>query len=277
VPIIINIEELKIRPSAIESFYGCAYQWGRTFLGGESSMANARASIGTAIHAGAEAMWSESITSKSKSINKTAMKDAAMEAWKEQTHDGVTYTGTDTEASCAMEIMKGTDAFVSDIVPFTAIPDAVEEYFEVPIDNAFVKSLGGTLDYRGDGIIADLKTSKRKTGSEGHVIQQTAYKYLAEANGYPIHTNLIQQVVLKKEPEGAILTLEPNMDRFKYMVNTMLDTLDLVAKDVAPIETILRPNPKHVFCGPAYCAYWNTCPAIQGNKEPTKVYTKVKL
>jgi CRISPR/Cas system-associated exonuclease Cas4 (RecB family) len=275
--IVINVEELKIRPSAIESFYGCAYQWGRTFLGGEHSGANARASIGTAIHSAAETGWKESIKSKDKVMNKTAMKDAAIESWKEQTHDGVMYTGGDNEASCVMEIMKGTDAFVEDIVPFSAIPDAVEMYFEVPIDNSFVKSIGGTLDYLAGKTIADLKTSKRKSGAEGHVIQQTAYKYLAEANGYPIDTNLIQQIVIKKDPEGAILTLEPNMDRFKYMVNTMLDTLDLVYKDVAPIETILRPNPKHIFCSEAYCAFWKTCPAIQGKMEPTKVITKVKL
>jgi len=275
--IIINVEELKIRPSSIEGFYSCAYQWGRTFLGGERGMGNARASIGTAIHSAVETMWTESIAGKKKIINKSAMKDAAVESWKDATKDGITYTNTDNENTSIMEIMKGTDAFVEDIVPFTDIPEAVEEYFEVPIDNAFVKSLGGTLDYRGSGIIADVKTSKRSTGAAGHVVQQTAYKYLAEANGHKIHTNLIQQIVLKKEPTGAILELEPDLDKFKYLVNTMLDTLDLVAKDVAPIETILRPNPKHVFCSEAFCGFWKTCPAIQGNKTPTKVYTKVKL
>ncbi len=276
-PITINVEELKIRPSSIEGFYSCAYQWGRTFLGGERGMANARASIGTAIHAGAEAGWNESIKAKKKVMNRTMMKDAAIEAWQEAIHDGVSM-GKDTEATAVMDIMKGTDAFVEDIVPFSAIPDAVELYFEVPIDNAFVKSIGGTVDYIVGSTIADLKTSKRKTGAEGHVIQQSAYKYLANANGYNIDTNLIQQVVLKQNPEGAILHLDANIDRFKWMVNGMLSALDLVAQDIAPIETILRPNPKHIFCSEAFCAFWKTCPAIQGEMpEQTKVITKVKL
>lgn len=273
----INVEELKIRPSAIEGFYSCAYQWGRTFLGGESGIPNARAAVGTAIHSAVETMWNESITAKAKTINKSAMKDAAMESWKEATHDGVQFGSKDTEATCAMDIMKGTDAFVDDIVPFTNIPEAVELYFEVPIDNPFVKSIGGTVDYIGDGIIADVKTSKRKTGAEGHVVQQSAYKYLAEANGYKIDTNLIQQVVLKANPEGAILDLTPNVEQFKYLVNNMLDVLSLVHRDVAPIEQILRPNPKHIFCSEAFCAYWNTCPAIKGNMDPGEVITKVKL
>ncbi len=275
--IIINVNELKIRPSSIEGFYSCAYQWGRTFLGGESSIPNARAAIGTAIHSAAETMWTESIKSKKKVANKTAMKDAAIDSWKEATHDGVSYGKTDNEASCAMDIMKGIDAFVEDIVPFSAIPDAVEMYFEVPIDNSFVKSIGGTVDYIGGKTIADLKTSKRKTGPEGHVVQQTAYRYLANANGYDVDTNLIQQVVLKTNPEGAILTLEPNMEQFKYLVNGMLDTLDLVAKDVAPIETILRPNPKHVFCSKDFCAFYGSCPAIKGDAIEQKIITKVKL
>lgn len=275
--IVINVEELKIRPSSIEGFFGCAYQWGRTFLGGESSIPSARAAVGTAIHKAAEVMWEESIRAKSKSINKTMMKDAAMDSWKESTHEGVAYGGKDNEAVCAMDIMKGTDAFVDDIVPFTAIPEAVELYFEVPIDNPFVKSIGGTVDYIGNKTIADLKTTKRKSGPEGHTVQQTAYKYLAQANGYEIDSNLIQQVVIKANPEGQILQLEPKMDQFKYLVNGMLDTLDLVAKDVAPIESILRPNPKHIFCSEVYCAFYNTCPGVKGEVEVGKVITKVKL
>lgn len=275
--IVINVEELKIRPSSIEGFYSCAYQWARTFLGGESSIPNARAAIGTAIHAAAEAGWNESISSKKKVMNKTMMKDAAIESWKESTHGGVNM-GKDNEATAVMDIMKGTDAFIDDIVPYSSIPDAVELYFEVPIDNPFVKSIGGTVDYIVNKTIADLKTSKRKTGPEGHVVQQSAYRWLANANGYKVDTNLIQQVVIKAHSEGAILHLDANIDQFKYLVNGMLDTLDLVAKDVAPIETILRPNPKHIFCSKDFCAFHSTCPAIKGEMpEPTQVITKVKL
>lgn len=276
--IIINIEELRIRPSSIEGFYSCAYQWGRTFLGGESSIPNARAAVGTAIHAAAEAGWTESIGSKKKVMNKTMMKEAAMASWKENTHDGVSYGNSDNEATCAMDIMKGTDAFVEDIVPFSAIPDAVEQFFEVPIDNPFVKSLGGTVDYIGKHVIADLKTSKRKSNGAGHIVQQSAYKYLANANGYDITSNLIQQVVLKANPEGAILEIESNVEQFKYLVNGMLDVLTIVHKDIVPIETLLRPNPKHIFCSKDFCAFWNSCPAIKGDMpEESKIVTKVKL
>jgi hypothetical protein len=273
----INNEDIRLRPSAVESFYGCAYQWGKAFLEGSTSIPNSRAAIGTAIHAGVEAMWTDAITSGKKDPNLSMMTDAAMEAWKEEAQKGMQFGDGENDGSCHVEIIKGTQAFVEDIVPFTAIPDAVETFFSIPIHNPIVAELGGTLDYLSKHTIADVKTSKRKSGPEGHTVQQSIYKYLAEANGHKINTNLIQQVVLKKQPEGAILKLEADIDLAKYLVNGILDTMDLIAKDVAPIEVILRPNPKHMFCSEKFCAHYNTCPAIKGNLAPAKQQQKVKL
>ena len=273
----INNDAIRIRPSAVESFYGCSYQWGKAFLEGITSIPNSRAAIGTAIHAGVEAMWNDAIDNNKKDPNISMMTDAAMTAWKDETHDGIQYGDGENEGSCAVEIIKGTEAFVEDIVPFTAIPNAVETFFKVDIDNPMVSELGGTVDYISDTTIADVKTSKRKSGAEGYTIQQSIYKYLANQNGANIEHNLIQQVVLKKQPEGAIMTLEADIDQAKYLVNGILDTMELVAKDVAPIETILRPNPKHIFCSERFCAHYRTCPAIKGNLKPAEVVTKVKL
>ncbi len=275
--IIINNEALRIRPSAVESFYGCAYAWGQNFLEGVSSIPNSRAAIGTAIHAGVEAMWNDAINSGKKDANISMMTDAAMEAWKEEKQKGMQYGDKEDEGSCAVEIIKGTEAFVEDIIPFTAIPEAVEEFYKVDIDNPLVSELGGTVDYIGKSTIADVKTSKRKTGPEGHTVQQSIYTYLANANGKNIKSNLIQQVVMKKEPESHILQLEPDIEQAKYLVNGILDVMELVAKDVAPIETLLRPNPKYMFCSSKFCAHHSTCPAIKGNLQPEKVIQKVKL
>lgn len=273
----INNEALRIRPSAVEGFYGCAYQWGKHFLEGISSIPNSRAAIGTAIHAGVETMWNEAIVKGEKDPNLSMMTDAAMEAWKEEKQKGMQFGDNEDEGSCAVEIIKGTEAFIEDIVPFTAIPVAVEKFYKVDIDNPLVSELGGTIDYISKSTIGDVKTSKRKTGPEGHTVQQSIYKYLANANGENIKTNLIQQVILKKQPEGNILTLEADIDQAKYLVNGILDVMELVHKDVAPIETLLRPNPKHMFCSPKFCNHYNTCPAIKGNLSPEKIIQKVKL
>lgn len=273
----INNDSIRLRPSSIESFYGCAYQWGKAFLEGVTSIPNSRAAIGTAIHAGVEAMWNDAIASGAKDPNISMMTDAAMDAWKEESAKGMQFGTGEDEGSCAVEIMKGTEAFVEDIVPFSSIPEAVEQFYKVEIDHPFVYELGGTIDYISHDTIADVKTSKRKSGPEGHTVQQSIYKYLANENGCNIQHNLIQQVVLKKAPEGAILRLDADIPQAKYLVNMLLDTLELVHKDVAPIETILRPNPKHMFCSIRFCAHYTTCPAIKGNLQPNKVIQKIKL
>lgn len=259
----INNEELRIRPSAINSFFSCAFQWGKYHLEGVTTIPNSRAAIGTSIHAAAEQLWVEAMETGKKDVNITKAIDAAMECWKEETHDGVSFDDGETEGTAAVEIASGTGAFIEDIVPFTKIPKAVEKFYKVDLDHTLVKEIGGTIDYITDDTIADVKTSKRKINAQSHTTQQSIYKYLAQANGVDVQHNLIQGVVLKKSgPEGSIQMLEPNVEEAKARVNIILDTLDIIAKDIAPVELILRPNPGHYLCGPKYCALY-PCQAIK--------------
>lgn len=263
--IIINNEDIRIRPSAIVGFYSCAYQWGKTFLEGQSSIPGARASIGTAIHAGVETMWQDAITTGKKDTNLSKLTESAMEAWKEDTHDGVNFDDGENAGTAAVEIVRGIEAFVEDIAPFTQIPTAVEEFFKVDIQNPLVSELGGTVDYINTDTIADVKTSKRKIDAQGHVVQQSIYKYLANKNGYDIKHNLIQGVVLKKTgAEGMIQEMQSDVPMATGLVNGMLDTMELIAKDVAPIHHILRGNPKYYLCSKKYCSQYNTCPFVSG-------------
>lgn len=263
--IVINNEDIRIRPSAVVGFYSCSYQWGKTFLEGVKSIPGARASIGTSIHAGVEQLWTEALVTGKKDANLSKLTDAAMEAWKEDTHDGVNFDDGEDANTAAVEIVKGIEAFTEDIVPFTQIPMAVEEFYKVDIEHPLVAEMGGTVDYITKDTIADVKTSKRKIAASGHVVQQSIYKYLAQANGVDVKHNLIQGVVLgKREVSGSILTLESDVPMAKGLVNGMLDTLDLIAKDVAPIHHILRGNPKHYLCSNKYCALHAECPFVNG-------------
>jgi len=273
----INNTDIRLRPSTIDSFFGCSYQWGLTFLEGRQSRPNNRAAIGTAVHAAAEAFWTETIASKKKEPNLSMMTDAAMEAWSEEAKKDMKYSKEETAGTSAAVILQGTEAFIEDIVPFAKIPNAVEEFFEVPLDHALVTSIGGTVDYITDSTIADLKTSKRKPVVQKHSTQQSIYKFLAQANGIDVKHNLIQSVVLKKVPEGSIIGMEANVPHAKKLVNHILDTLDLVIKDVAPIETILRGNPGYTFCGDQWCDFYKECPFSKGKIDVAPPVQKIKL
>lgn len=273
---IIN-DEITIRPSSVDSFFTCAYQWGRTYLTGEPSIPGARAAIGTAIHAAVEDMWQESILSGKKDLNIDRIVQAGVQSWQEQNKEFDLQFDKDEDTNTGeKEVIAGTTAFVDDIAPFVNIPDAVEQRFTMPIDHVLVKALSGTVDYIGNKMIADVKTSKRKPVTTNYVTQQSIYKLLAEHEGVEVRHNTIQGVVLKKVPEGMVLPMETDIPKAKAAVNMILDTLDVVYKDVVPIELVLRPNPKHYLCSKKYCRFYGDCPATS-TATVTKEQVAIKL
>lgn len=278
--IIINNETIRIRPSAINTFYGCAYQWGKTFLEGVSSIPNSRAAIGTAIHKGIEVSWQEAMRAGKAEHNLSMMTDAAMEAWKEEEQKGMRFGDDETASTCASEIIKGMEAWKDELAPFIPIPEATEVFLKIDITNhPLVSEVGGTLDYLGHGCLDDVKTSKRKVTAGSYDTQQGTYKYLAEAHGHVIKHNRLQNVVLTKSPSAQLIEIVPDVEKAKGLINGMLDTLRFVAQDVVPIEVLLRGNPQYMFCSEKYCAHYETCPWVKGTaKEPRRAdIAKIKL
>ena len=263
-----NGEKLRLRPSAIDGFFTCPRQWAGYYIGGERSMPGARAAIGTAIHHGVEQMWLEAIAVKAKEPNLTMMKDAAVDEFvKLDQDDDLMYDNGEDVNTASDTIVSGIDAFVEDIVPFTDIPMAVEERYTISIKHDMVEDLSGTVDYITNNTIADVKTSKRKPVPANYKTQQSIYKMLAIANGVDVQHNLIQGVVLKAKPQGHILELESDVDQAKYLVNSILDTLDVYHKNIIDPNVLFRPNTKHYLCSPKYCSFYGkTCDATGGTK-----------
>jgi len=260
----INNTGIVIRPSSIDNFQQCSYQWAKVFLEGVNTIPSSRAAIGTAIHKGVEVMWSEAIELNRKDPNTDMMFDAGVEAFKEESKLGMKYNDGETIDTCNKEIIEGTQAFVDELVPWLDIPTAVETRFTVDIGNhPVVTAISGTVDYLAPGRIDDVKTSKRKPVVANYVTQQSIYKYLAEANGHPVSHNMIQAVVLKKKPDCHLLELEPNVDQAKYLVNNILDTLEVAVKDIVPIDVLFKCNTKYYLCSEKYCTLHGSCPATK--------------
>ena len=86
---------------------------------------------------------------------------------------------------------------------------------------------------------------------------------MAEANGHTVKHSMIQAVVLKKKADAHILELEPNVDQARYLINNMLDTLEIAAKGTVPMEVLFKCNTKYYLCNPKYCAFHGSCPATK--------------
>lgn len=271
-----NEEKLRIRPSSIDGFFTCPYQWAKVFLEGVKSIPGARAAIGTAIHAGAEVLWTDAILTGEKDINRTKLHDACIAEFQELDKEGLQYDSGEDNNTAEATILGGMDCFIEDIVPFTDIPQAVEQRFTIPLDHIMVEDLSGTVDYISKDTIADVKTSKRKPIPTSYVTQQSIYKMLAQANGVDVQYNTIQGVVLKKVPEGHTMEMPTDIPKAKILVNMILDTLDVFHQDIVAPEVLFRPNTKHYLCSPKYCAlYGKTCPATGGTAKPTQVAVKM--
>lgn len=270
----LNNTDIVLRPSSIDNAQQCAYQWAKVFLEGVITIPNSRAAIGTGIHAGVEALWTEAMTSGRKEPNLSMIHDAAVESFNEESKKGMRYDDGETIDTCHQEIINGTSAFVDDLVPFLDIPERVESRFTINLEHPIVKAISGTVDYCGNGNLDDVKTSKRKPSTPNYVTQQSIYKMLAEAEGVEVKRNRIQGVVLTKNPYGIILDLEPNVDQAKYLVNNLLDKIEVFAQDIVPAETIFSCNTKYYLCSKKYCSLHGSCPAT---KRTANAVEKPKL
>lgn len=263
------MKKIVLRPSAIDTASNCPQQWYRTHILGQNSIPNARASIGTAIHRAAEVLWTEAIATGKKDVNLAKATDAALECFKEEAKQGLQFKDGENVNTANVEVIKGTEAFVTDIVPFTDIPQAVEKRFTIPLDgHPVVESVSGTVDYISHNQISDIKTSSRKPTVSNYITQQSTYKLLAEKNGVDVQYNTIQSVVFaKKETAGHILEMPTDVEQAKLAINTLLDVTEIYAKDIVDPNILFRGNPKYYLCSEMYCAFYNDCPFIAGTAK----------
>lgn len=258
--------DIRIRPSAVDGFYSCAFQWAKRFLEGvDQGPSGARASIGTGIHSGAEQFWDQVKTVEREDYKLSQMVEAAVASFEEDIKDGVKYDDGENKDTAIVEITNGVEAFADDIGQFVMIPDFVEEYFEIPLEHQLVVAVGGTVDYLAKNTLADIKTSKRKLSPQSYVVQQSIYQMLAEANGHTINNATIQGVVLgKRSVDGMVLPLHTNVEQAKFMVNGILDRIDVAMAGDAPLHVLFPGNPKYYLCSNKYCEQYETCPFVNG-------------
>lgn len=263
-------KKITLRPSSLPTFISCPYQWYNVFILGKTTITNSRAAIGTAVHKGAELLWSEAIETGKIDDNISKLTDAAMEAYKEEEEraedrGGIQYGEGEDRIAAELDIIKGTNAFVEDIVPFTDIPDGVEKRLSIAIDNPIIKEVAGTIDYIQGDTIADIKTSKRKIIPASYTLQQSTYKLIAKDNGINVSRNLIQGVVFNKtKTVGTILEMDAHEEQAKYIINSLLDTVGVLAEDKIDPKVLFRGNPKHYLCSHKYCSLHSTCPFVNG-------------
>lgn len=269
-----NLPEGRVlRPSSVDGFFSCGWQWYNVFVLGKNTIPSLRANIGTAIHKSAEVMWNEAIISGQKDLNLSKATDIAMQEFHEiQAREA----GRDprlTIGEAESFVVGGAKAFMLDIAPVTEIPMAVERRFTKVVENSWFSAVSGTVDYITMDTIGDIKsTSKTISSGSNYVTQQSIYKHLAKHEGLPIEHNIIQGVILTKVPKGQILSMDANENRALALIDSIMTTMDLCTRDIIDPMILFRGNPKHIFCSATYCNLYYDCPFVKEiAPEPTKL------
>lgn len=274
---------MTLRPSSIGSFINCPYQWYNVFILGKNTIPGARAHLGTAIHKSAEVLWSDAINTGVKDLNISRATDAAVEELHEICKQQPPEYGDDKPEEIEKLAVEGAKAFINDLAPIIDIPLAVEKRYTIEIDNPIIDKISGSLDYVGERSIHDIKTTKNKPVMSNYSLQQGAYALLREGNGEQIDNIKIQAVVLKdatakkqSEAHGLLmdmiedntnpfLSLESIKEQSRYVINNILDTVNVYSKDIVRPEILFRGNPKSMLCSNKYCNLYAECPFVKGN------------
>ena len=260
----INVDQLSITGSTLDSFLSCQRQWAKIHLEGLNGIPSARAAIGTSIHKAAHVLWSDAIETKEKDTNITKLLDAAIQEYQELDKTSLQYDTGEDKNTAEHEVVKGVEIFIGDIVPYFDIPQYTEKYLSIDIQNhPLVNKVTGTADYIIQGLISDLKSTKRKCVPTRYSSQLSIYSLLAEKNNLGSCNASIQNVILKQKPEGQIFTVPVDIKKAEFLVSRMLKTIRIAAEGVVPLEILFRGNPTHYLCSVKYCNFFNGCPYVK--------------
>ena len=190
----VDIGELRLRPSSLQQFLGCPFQWYQAAIRGNFQRPAAAAVSGTSLHKGAEVGYQDKI--KTGELPPLSyLTDAVVEEWQRLNKEqDLVYENGEDYNSYESSLVKGMKAYYDNLMPVTD-PIDVERYYEVKLDHPIFESVGGTLDIVLDRGIVDIKHTKRKTSADKYVLQQSIYSYLREANNEINNYNEIHNII----------------------------------------------------------------------------------
>lgn len=250
----------KIRPSSLSSYIDCKRKWYLSNIANIRTFSGNRAVLGTSVHASAEKLWLDSIKKQEKVYNINELKDIARDTIKHELENNeIRYDDNENQATTTDEAINSVDTFINDIVPTTPIPTHIEIYLEKQITPTW--KIGGSIDYLdvNNGVVADIKTSRRNNNPDMYALQQTAYRILANHNDMPVNTNLIQGIILpkgNKSQYGVIKELYPQEEFTRAIVKDIITQVDKSNEN--NYEDLFQPNLASFLCSNKYCGYYGT-------------------
>lgn len=254
--------KLVLRPSGLQQFLGCPFQWYQAQLRQDFQRPAAAATAGTSIHKGIEVGYTDKIKTGGELPPLSMLEDVVVEEWQKLNEDNdLEYGKGEDYQLYETQLLKGMKEYYNELMPVTDAV-AVERRYTVALDHPVFSAVSGSLDIELDRGVVDAKFTKRKTNANKYVLQQSTYSWLKEANGGVSNFNEIHNIIRGKGVER--LSLAPKKDYARYVINQILDTTEQFLETGEP--NLFRGTNSHAYflCSEQWCGYYSKCPHVQG-------------
>ena len=265
---------INLRPSSVQQFLRCPYQWATVHLLGRKKSPAAAATAGTALHSAFEEGYTYKRDTK-KMPPVDLLKTAAQEEWKKlNNEEEIIYRKGEDIQKYEDDILDGVAAYHQEIMPAVE-PLLIEERFTVSLDHKIIQAFTGTADLIASGgllnssqMLIDYKFTKRATSASHYMLQQNAYLWLAkEGGGKELDVSYLHNIVRPTKTRGAtinIIEVDYKEKYLKYIVNKILDSITEFIEDGTGLLNGFSDPVSNYLCSPEWCAFWDECPHIAG-------------
>ena len=260
-------EEAKIvyvRQSWLKDMLLCPERSRLSVIQPEFKTTNDSAAIGTAVHAGIEAVLNDS-------CSLADAHEVSLARFSEMEAEGVRHTNVEP-STWHRHVVGLTNAWVKDIYPYVPLGGQSEVKFVAPTGssvNGYQLWFEGTMDYVTEQGIWDWKTSARKYSSlekQTQDVQSSIYTYAGQTLGFiKGDKNLFNFGVMVRtsEPYGQILSVSRTKAHGEFVIKQAMSAVayGFAMTDGTGIPTNNRwlINDQHYLCSERWCPWWSVC------------------
>lgn len=224
---------------------------------------NDSAAIGTAVHAGIEAVLAGNASVKD-------APDISLIKFKELESAGINHTNVNPD-SWHDHVLGLTEAWVKDILPKVPMGGSCEVPFSVPT-GAFVNGMElwfeGTMDYLHELGIWDWKTAARKYSAlekQSQDIQSSIYSYAGHKLGITQEKSIFNFGVMIRvnNAYGQIVSVHRSKAHGDFVVKQAMSAVAtacaMMKGNDLPTDERWLINDQHYLCSQRWCPWWSVC------------------
>ena len=252
-----------VRQSWLKDMMLCPERARLSVVQPEFKTQNDSACIGTAVHAGIEAVLTQR-------VSVADAPDVSLIKFKELESAGINHTNVNPD-SWHDHVVGLTKAWVSDIFPKVPLGGTSEIPFAVPT-GSFVNGMElwfeGTMDYLHEWGIWDWKTAARKYSlleKQSQDIQSSIYSFAGHKLGVVEETSVFNFGVMIRvnNAYGQIVSVNRTKSHGDFVIKQAQSAVSYVCamlKDKElPTDERWLINDQHYLCSQRWCPWWSVC------------------